>query len=442
MSAKISRQGLMMRSDIIAVHAVYNFGDLTLGTQNFDPKKDGPGPAILYEERAPLIGDQVWMSEFTDRSNLPWMADVGLAPREVVVVPGHQLIPGILGDNTLLKQFSSSARNGGRVQFFSPGEQENVLMQEAGLSYQDTISCDPKIAGLFADKAELRHIAGAQDFKKKYPGKFFPPHQILNQYWSEESLYSAINQVKREAIKLGLQDVIVKRTDQASGDGMKCACDAGFSSFVQQQVGHPLIVEVFVPNHQAISIQYFIHDGEITELSASRQIQKGLVHKGNLIASKNHVLDEGQSNILRHLTLPFVYEALNKEYNGVIGFDAVHRSDLGLMFLTEANARVTATTYPIGVVRRLQRTLKSFTPWAIANEMFMEPSVNLTNFEDVRKALGKRLYLPCREHGVVPYMISGLRLKKGRRIGLLVIGNYAKSVEFLLQEAKDALRHG
>ena len=399
---------------------------------------DASFPTRIYLERFLLLADKAYMLEGCDLSTLPWLQDVGLAPQETIVVPGDRLVQGLLRDQTMFADFRKRFSNGGHtVQFFSPTQDEVGFVAEAGLRWENTLSCDPEIAAPFADKAELRRMTLSDDWAGH--DHCFPPFVLLNQHWSDEALDKALHDVRKSAEELGMSDVIVKRTDQVSGDGMKRMSEPGFNLFLAQQAGHPLIVEVFIEDHDAISIQYLIHDGEVIELSASRQIQEGLIHKGNIISSDNHVMAAQHTNQLRWLSRPFADLALARGYNGIIGFDAVHRPDLGLMFLTEANARVTATTFPIGVVRKLQRRLNSFNPWAVANEMFMAPSPKLRTFEDVRKALGHRLYLPCREHGVVPYMISGLRLKTKRRIGLMVIGNFAPSVEFLLAEAKQVL---
>ena len=63
------------------------------------------------------------------------------------------------------------------------------------------------------------------------------------------------------------------------------------------------------------------------------------------------------------------------------------------------------------------------------------------NFMRVYESLGHLIYKPKREHGIVPYMLSGLRLPANqRRLGLMAVANYAKTAELLLQEAEERLQ--
>ncbi|MDD5726853.1 MAG: hypothetical protein PHC53_05665, partial [Patescibacteria group bacterium] len=195
-----------------------------------------------------------------------------------------------------------------------------------------------------------------------------------------------------------------------------------------------LIVEVEIQPHTPISNQWCVVNGDLAYVGTTRQIMDGFDRQGDVIASDDGVLPGAVVEKLRRLTEPFARYAVELGYNGVIGFDAVWHEDKNLVFLTEANARVTAATYPFGVAKRL-----GYKNWAIASKT-MVPAPWIETFNSVRGHLGNSLlFNPRKQCGVVPYMTGALSHPTLRRMGLMAISNDPRRAEQTLAEAEKRL---
>lgn len=414
---------------VLTMHQMTGFDHLTLGARGLDPRLKQNGPARIYIERSFFAGNTVYVTKGTDLSSIPWLKDVGLAPEEVIEVPHHCLFNGLKVETEMMQELKSKVKNGGRIQFFRPTELEAELIMNLGLSWENTLSCDPAIANPFSNKATLRRMA--VDFKMQ---NVFPPHQIVTADWTQEKLLAAVSHIQSAKRRMGMNDVLLKRTDLAGGEGFCLWSSKELHAFMDTNRGQELIIEVAVQPHIPLSNQWMIMDGTIKYVGSSQQLQHGFVHKGNIIAYDDDVLDKNLMQRLAQITKPFAEYANSIGYNGVLGFDAVYDKPNDRLFLVEANARITATYYAFALVSRL-----TFKPWSVAYKI-IEPSLALETFDDVRKALGHYLFTPAREHGAVPYMLSGLRLPDGqRRLGIMAVANYAKTAEIVLTEAEKRL---
>ncbi len=408
----------------LSLHQINGFDHLLLGAS--PDSQTELGPARIYVERSYFFEDTVYVGASADKSILPWLRDVGLAPREIIEIPHECMFQGLKSSEEIFSALANRVRDGERLHFFRTTPLEEELVRRLEINWSDTLSCDPTIAEKMADKAYVRKVADKlNDFG------MFPPHLILPASWTETDLHSAVWRVETQAKRLGMDRIVVKRTDLASGDGFCDWFKNGHAEFCKTHAGHELIVEAWIHPHIPISNQWLILDGEVSYIGTSRQIQNGFVHKGNIISSHDEGVDPNVAARLRILVEPLLKHAINMGYNGIIGFDAVYHEPTGKIWLTEANARVTAGTYAYALASRLE-----FSPWAVACKI-IEPKAGLKTFEDVAKALGYLLYKAGRENGVVPYMISGLTLPEGqRRLGIMSVANHTQSAEYFLEETE------
>ncbi len=408
----------MFGKDTIAhLHQIEGFDDITVL------------PAVRYLERSLLLGDIVCVTNETDLTIVPWLQEVELAPERIVEVPDKCMFTGIRKDPALFNELRGLFAKGVRPMFFHPTQKEVGFVEAAGLTWEQTASSDPSVADFVGRKDFLRQMA-----KKINMDHAFPSHVLLPADWTTDQLNETVARVRALAQIDGMQYVMVKRTDLVSGEGMCRAGSLQFRQFTEQHKGHALVVEVEVQPHTPISNQWCIVRGDPIYVGASLQLQDGFVHKGNVIASDDRMLPEGVVKKLRRLTEPFVKHIVSLGYNGVIGFDAVWNQDRNLLLLTEANARVTAATYPFGVAKRL-----GYSSWAIANKM-MVPAPWVETFNRVRGMLGNSLlFHPRRHNGVVPYMIGALNHPTMRRMGLMAIAEDPRRAEQTLAEAEKRL---
>jgi len=381
-------------------------------------------PTALYGERTLLMGGKVCVPKDTDLSVVDWLDEVGLAPDEIIRIPDSCMFAGLKRQPELMDKLAELFAQGFRPMFFHTTELEAEFVERMGLAWNQTASCDPMIADLFGHKDFVRRTADALGCPKA-----FPPHIIVHPPWDTDTITEAVHEVRRMARDLGMRHVMVKRTDLVSGEGMLRTTSPQFRPFLSQNRRHPLIVEVEIDPHVPISNQWFVQDGKAVYVGASRQIQDGYVHKGNIMASFDRVLPEDVLLNLHRLTKTLVGHAVSMGYNGVLGFDAVWNQERGLLYLTEANARVTASTYPLKVAHRL-----GFTTWSIANQVIV-PAPWFETFNSVRGALGPMLYNPRRQKGVIPYMLGALKLTDMRRMGLMAIADIPRHAELALDEA-------
>jgi len=411
----------------LCLHQINGFDHLTLGA-NMKSATD-LGPARIYVERSYFFDDTVYVGANADKSVLPWLHEVGLAPREIVEISHPCIFQGLKSAEGAYANLAARVKAGARPHFFRTTALEEELVRRLEIDWSDTLSCDPRVAEKMADKAYIRNVAaelGEEDL--------FPPHICLRGGWSIEQVESAVWRVVNRANRIDMKRVVVKRTDLASGDGFCDWFKNGHDEFCKAHTGHELIVEAWIDPHIPISNQWLVLGGEAIYIGTSRQLQKGFVHKGNIIASDDEVLEKSLVSRLKGMTQPLLKHAISLGYNGIIGFDAVYSQDLGKMWLTEANARVTAGTYAYALAARLE-----FSPWAIACKI-IEPRPGIVNFAQTADALGYLLYKAGRENGIAPYMLSGLALPHGqRRLGLMSIANNPKTAEYFLEESEKRL---
>lgn len=405
------------RDKVVHMHQIEGFDDITVL------------PAVRYMERSLLLGDIVCVTNETDQTIVPWLNEVELGPERIIEVPDKCMFTGIRKDPALFNELRDQFIKGARPMFFHPTKKEVAFVEAAGLKWEDTASCDPDVADFVGKKDYLRQVA-----EKIGMNHAFPSCVLLPADWTTGQLNEAISRVRTLAQIDGMQYVMVKRTDLVSGEGMCRAGSLFFRQFTEQHKGHALIVEVEIQPHTPISNQWCIVKGDPIYVGASLQFQEGFVHKGNVIASDDCMLPEDVVKKLRSLTEPFVRYAVAMEYNGVIGFDAVWNQDRNLILLTEANARVTAATYPFGVAKRL-----GYSNWAIANKTIV-PAPWIETFNKVRGQLGNSLlFHPRRHNGVIPYMIGALTHPTMPRMGLMAIAEDPRRATQTLAEAEKRL---
>ncbi|MDF1497680.1 MAG: hypothetical protein P1P90_06565 [Patescibacteria group bacterium] len=411
----------------LGMHQINGFDHLLLGSRK-NPEADF-GPARVYVERSYFFDETVCVGANADKTILPWLRDVGLAPREILEIPNGCMFQGLKNSQEIFSELENRVRDGAYLHFFRTTALEQELIQRLNINWSDTFSCDPKIAEKIADKGYIRKVASNLGVSE-----IFPPHMVLPCGWSEEQVESAVWRVASRGRLIGMDRVVVKRTDLASGDGFCDWFKNGRAEFCKAHRGHELIIETWIHPHTPISNQWLILDGKAIYIGTSRQIQHGFVHKGNVIASQDAVVDPQIAARLRYLVAPLLEHAIAMGYNGIIGFDAVYSPEQDKMWLTEANARVTAGTYAYALASRLE-----FSPWAVACKI-IEPAKGLKTFADVVRSLGFLLYKAGRENGIAPYMISGLTLPDGqRRLGLMSIANHVVSAERFLEDAEQKL---
>jgi hypothetical protein len=386
-------------------------------------------PAVRYLERSLLLGDTVCVTNETDLSILPWLQEVELAPERVIQVEDKCMFAGIRKDPRLFNELRSQFSQGARPMFFHPTKLVADFIKEAGLAWEQTASCDPEVADFIGRKDCLRQVAERAGLAGN-----FPPYVILPANWNMAELNEAIAVVRRRAYEINLSQVMVKRTDLVSGEGMQRIGGQEFRRFAERQLGHALIVEVEIQPHTPISNQWCITKGDPIYVGASKQLQEGFVHKGNIIASDDRMLPDMINGKLRRMTEPLVRYAVEMGYNGIIGFDAVWNEEANTLFLTESNARVTAATYPFGVAKRL-----GYKEWAIAAKTIV-PAGWIETFNGVRGRLGNSLLFNPRRHcGVIPYMTGALTHPTMRRMGIMAVANDPRHAEQTLAEAEKRL---
>lgn len=409
----------------VCLHQINGFDHLTLGAVNLETAHDA-GPARIYIERSFFAGDVVLVGRGTDLSALPWYRKVGLAPDEIIEVPHDCIFQGLKHEEEIKKDLIRRLSNGSRIQFFRTTQLESELIGNLGLAWGQTLSCDPAVSEEFY-KADIRRIG-------KSIGKddSFVPYQILPADWRPKDLMSAVHEINSVAHAMHQPGVLVRRTDLASGDGTCNWFHEDHESFMRKNQGQELLVEVLLEPHVPISNAWWILDGEIQYGWSTKLLQNGFEHKGNVLAHEDKLHDHvGRA---KAMCLPFLNYAREMGYNGMLNFDFMYSPVLRKLYIAEINTRVTASYYARGLADKLK-----FTPWAVAFRI-IEPSPDLKNFYDVREKLGRYIYDPDLQHGIVPYMLSGLRLPSGqRRLGIMSVANFVDVSEQILDTAAEIL---
>ncbi len=413
--------------EAIYLHQVNEFDHLSLGS-DYNPASTS-GPARIYEERAYFLDGTVYIGNQADKSILPWLADVGLSPRELVTVPDKCVFRGLKESPDLLTAVAGKIARGARPHFFRTTTLESEFINALGLSWSDTLSCDPAIAEKIGNKAFLRRFAAELNC-----ADVFPPHVILSSGWRVEDISKATWKLTPELRKIKADKVIVKRTDLAGGDGCCVWNGNGCGDFQTVNAGRELIVEAFIDPRITITGQWLIADGKFHYIGMGKQYQLGFVHQGIIASSSKSSVAVKNLHRMKDMVEPLLTRLVQIGYNGIIGFDAVYHLETDCLYLTEANTRTTADTYVYAVAARL-----GFRPWAVACKI-IKPALGITDFRDVKNSLGYLLYQPARENGIAPYMLSGLKLPSGqRRLGLMSISTNPGTAEHFLREAESRL---
>lgn len=415
------------QSDVLYVHQVNDFDHLSLGA-DYNPRSTA-GPARIYEERAYFLDGTIYIGSGADKSILPWLADVGLSPREVITVPNTCVYRGLKESPNILAGLTDKISRGARPHFFRTTSLEAELLKQLGLSWFDTLSCDPAIAEKIGNKGYLRCLATELNCSD-----IFPPHVILSSGWRVEDITIAAWKLAPELRKHQVKTVIVKRTDLAGGDGCCVWNGNGCGDFQAVNAGRELIVEAFIDPRITITGQWLITDGKFHYIGMGKQYQMGFMHQGIVASSSGSTVATKNLHRMKAMVEPLLGRLVEMGYNGIIGFDAVYNPQTDRLYLTEANTRTTADTYVYAVASRL-----GFDPWAVACKI-IKPATGITDFREIKNSLGYLLYQPARENGIAPYMLSGLKLPSGqRRLGLMSISTNPGTAEHFLREAEARL---
>jgi hypothetical protein len=406
----------------VCFHQVNGFDHLTLGATGM-VSNEQLGPARIYIERSYFGGDIVCICNSTDQSALPWYREVDIAPKEVIEIPHACMFDGLKKEPAIMDYLRARLSNGSRVQFFRPTQLEVELIQNLGLKWEDTLSSDPAIAESFY-KADLRRIG-----EKIGKNDAFVPYEILTANWQPSDVRAAAARVSLRAKFMGMRQVLIRRADLASGDGNCIWGEDDLDLFMEANQGHELLVEVLLTPHIPISNVWWIRDGEIHYGWATKLLQDGFKHRGNVIASDDRVHNfVGRT---KALSLPFVRYALEVGYNGMLNFDFMYSPVTKECYIAELNARVPASLYARGLADKLH-----FKTWAVAFRV-IEPSETQKSFGQIHETLGRDIFQPDIQHGIVPYMLSGLSLPQGqRRLGIMSVANHPDTAELMLDRAE------
>lgn len=386
-------------------------------------------PVEIYIERSLLMGGTVCVTEDTDLSICPWLQENGLAPDELIRVPGRCMFSTLSAGGPLLEDLKKRLQAGARLQFFHPTRLESDFLRAAGLDWKHTMSCEPAIANRLGDKAYLRQVSDSLQ-----GAGVFPKHIILSENWNQTDLNYAIRQLEPKSDQVGCWHVLVKPVDLAGGDGICRTTSPMFRRFVERFKGREVIVEQEIPNRESLSAQWFVQNGDPVYVGTNLQMHDGFVHQGEFLSSGDDVVSAEVSRSLRTLTQPLVQHAVQLGYNGVLAFDAVRDTRNGKLFLLDADARATSATYCYAVAARL-----GLNRWSMANKI-IEPSRWIDTYNRARGILGHELmFRRQRGTGVVLYMVGALRHDRLRRIGLLAVEQDVHRADDLLEEAERRL---
>jgi len=401
----------------IYMHQIDGFGELTTI------------PVERYIERSLLMGGTVCVTEDTDTCICPWLQENGLAPDELIRVPGRCMFSTLSAGGPLLEDLKQRLQDGARLQFFHPTRLESDFLRAAGLDWKHTMSCEPAIAHRLGNKAYLRRVSDSLQ-----GAGAFPKHIILAEGWNLTDLDYAIRRLEPRGDQVGRWHVLVKPVDLAGGDGICRTSSALFRKFADRFMGREVIVEQEIVNRESLSAQWFMQAGDPVYVGTSLQMHDGFVHQGELLSSGDDVVSADVSRALRALTQPLVQHAVQLGYSGVLAFDAVRDTRSGKLYLLDADARATSATYCYAVAARL-----GMKAWGMANKI-IEPSRWIDTYSRARGILGYGLmFRRQRGTGVIPYMVGALRHDRLRRIGLMAIEQDVSQAGALLEEAESRL---
>ena len=135
------------RDKVVHMHQIEGFDDITVL------------PAVRYLERSLLLGDIVCVTNETDQTIVPWLNEVELGPERIIEVPDKCMFTGIRKDPALFKELRDQFAKGARPMFFHPTKKEVGFVEAAGLTWEQTASCDPDVADFMGKKDYLRQVA-------------------------------------------------------------------------------------------------------------------------------------------------------------------------------------------------------------------------------------------------------------------------------------------
>lgn len=401
----------------IYMHQIDGYGELTTI------------PVKQYIERSLLMGGTVCVTEDTDLTICPWLQENGLAPDELIRVPGQCMFFTLSAGGALLEDLKQRLQAGAKLQFFHPTRLESDFLSASGLGWEHTLSCEPDIAHRLGDKAYLRRVSDSLQ-----GAGVFPKHIILSEGWNQTDLDYAIRRLEPKGDQVGCWHVLVKPVDLAGGDGICRTTSPMFRKFFDRFKGREVIVEQEIVHRESLSAQWFVQNGDPVYVGTNLQMHDGFVHQGELLSSGDDVVSAEVAGNLRTATEPLVMHAVQLGYNGVLAFDAVRDTRSGKLFLLDADARATSATYCYAVAGRLGRN-----EWVMANKI-IEPSRWIDTFSRAKGLLGyELLYRRQRGTGIIPYMVGALRHDRLRRIGLMAVGQESDQATGLLAEAETRL---
>ncbi len=398
----------------IYMHQIDGFGELTTV------------PVVPHVERSLLMGGTVCVTEDTDLTILPWLGEEGLAPEEVCRISGGCMFKGLLADKVQLHAFKERLQSGERLQLFHSTNHIASFLDEAGLNWGNTMSCEPSIADKIGNKAYLRRMAAEIGLSSA-----FPSHWILTSSWNQSDLDWAIRMTQPP--QTGHWHVLVKPTDLAGGEGICRVGSPEFRFFAKRFRGREVIVEKEIMHRDSLSVQWFICCGRPRYIGINQQLVEGFVPQGELLSSGDDVVPYEVSKAFREMTEPLVERAVQLNYQGVLAYDGVLDRRSNKVYLLDADTRVTSATYGYAIADRL-----GMKKWAIANKI-IEPGRWIETFNRVRGLLGGNiLFRQQRGSGVIPYMLGALHAKV-RRIGLMAVAEDKETTAYYLREAEHRL---
>lgn len=411
-----------VNSQIVRMHQPY-YPDLFLAGKN------------LYADRALLLSGTAIVSSGDDdfAAYLSYLSEVGIGAKEVIQVPGEDLYAALLEKEEIIERLRGLLTAGGKLEFFNSSLAGERLLQKFGLCWGDTLSPLPGVASFFDNKVYLRTLAGELQC-----GQVFPPHILCA---SGRRIHQDIDILEVGIWKRFRQKcdfLILKRPDLASGAGMiklrtdspellKAQLKAYFAKYGEEK---PFILEAGY-EHTPVFIVWNIEASGARVLAITKQIlNERFEHEGNIVSSGDISGISGEDRLaIIAKTAPFIWPMQGRGYRGVCGFDLM-KTNNGMIFALECNARLTASSYAAGVGAQIEADCGL--PWAIYMCDVYPAGIN--GFKDLVSVLsagdGRKSVLFDRYSGVLPLNVRCLGLPKPK-CGLMCIGeNEAEAKKF------------
>lgn len=378
-----------------------------------------------YADRALLLPGVAFVHEGEDLEEyLAYLASLHIGARPIFIVPDGDIYEYIARSDEYKTRIRDLLANGLKIQFFNTTEKEQNFLFALGLDWQNAFSAPPFVSLAVDDKASLRRFSEKLECESVFPAHIFCRTEA-------EVLGAAKFVMERH----GADFPVLKRTDLVSGTGMiKIRVDSEslmraqikgyFAKFVKNN--EEVILEAGY-EHIPLSVMWEIGESGVRARSVTRQIiDEHFVHQGNIISGTlpPDVSEEDKDTMIIK-TAPFVLALERRGYRGICGFDLMKTID-GRIFVLECNARVTATTYAVGVADQIEKT-RGERPWAIHMQNLYPKDVR--NFAELRKKLSSKGWDPLlygdssdRASGVLPFNVRCLNLQEPK-CGLMCIAD-------------------